>query len=64
MIRKPYTPPNSKGLMRWATYASVSVVSAMNLIAARYYLQPADLEHCFGHGKAEALAGLMQSAFI
>jgi ferrous-iron efflux pump FieF len=27
-------------------------------------LQPADKEHRFGHGKAEPLAGLGQSAFI
>jgi len=38
--------------------------SLMNLVAVRHSLQPADLEHRFGHGKAEALSGLMQSAFI
>ena len=36
----------------------------MSLIDDRHSLQPADLGHRFGHGKAEALAGLMQSAFI
>lgn len=38
--------------------------SAINLVAVRQALQPADREHRFGHGKAEALAGLGQSAFI
>jgi ferrous-iron efflux pump FieF len=38
--------------------------SAINLIAIRHALMPADAEHRFGHGKAEPLAGLMQSAFI
>ena len=96
VILRPHTSTNSADLMRWATYASVSVAcilivgklyawietdsvgllstlidsfldaatSIVNLIAIRHSLQPADLEHRFGHGKAEALAGLMQSAFI
>jgi len=83
-------------LMRFATYASVSVAtvlifikagawfatesvsllsslvdslldvgaSVVNLIAVRHALQPADRDHRFGHGKAEALAGLAQAAFI
>ena len=90
------TPSNAGNLMRWATYASVSIASILivgkfyawmvsdsvsllstlidsfldaaasfvNLLAVRHALQPADREHRFGHGKAEALAGLMQSAFI
>jgi ferrous-iron efflux pump FieF len=33
-------------------------------MAVRYSLQPADDEHRFGHGKAEALAGLGQATFI
>jgi ferrous-iron efflux pump FieF len=41
-----------------------AVASAINLVAVREALQPADREHRFGHGKAEALAGLGQSAFI
>jgi ferrous-iron efflux pump FieF len=36
----------------------------VNLFAVRYSLQPADREHRFGHGKAEALAGLGQATFI
>ncbi len=38
--------------------------SAVNLIAVRHALTPADHDHRFGHGKAESLAGLFQSAFI
>ncbi|MAI10868.1 MAG: divalent metal cation transporter FieF [Rhodospirillaceae bacterium TMED167] len=38
--------------------------SLVNLFAVRHALQPADREHRFGHGKAEALAGLAQAAFI
>lgn len=38
--------------------------SLLNLFAVRHSLTPADREHRFGHGKAEALAGLGQSFFI
>lgn len=41
-----------------------SFASIVNLIAVRHALTPADREHRFGHGKAEALAGLGQAAFI
>ncbi|MGH6882930.1 MAG: cation diffusion facilitator family transporter, partial [Hypericibacter sp.] len=41
-----------------------AAASLINLIAVRHALTPADREHRFGHGKAEALAGLGQSAFI
>ena len=89
-------PSKTASLMRFATYASVSVAtvliviksgawfatesvsllsslvdslldvgaSVVNLIAVRHALQPADRDHRFGHGKAEALAGLAQAAFI
>jgi ferrous-iron efflux pump FieF len=40
------------------------IASLINLFAVRHALTPADKEHRFGHGKAEALAGLGQSAFI
>lgn len=40
------------------------LASLVNLLAVRKALQPADQEHRFGHGKAEALAGLGQAAFI
>nr|WP_113865711.1 CDF family cation-efflux transporter FieF [Brenneria salicis]NMN93218.1 ferrous-iron efflux pump FieF [Brenneria salicis ATCC 15712 = DSM 30166]RBP64079.1 ferrous-iron efflux pump FieF [Brenneria salicis ATCC 15712 = DSM 30166]RLM31110.1 divalent metal cation transporter FieF [Brenneria salicis ATCC 15712 = DSM 30166] len=38
--------------------------SLINLLVVRYSLQPADLEHTFGHGKAESLAAMAQSMFI
>ncbi|PSJ42824.1 cation efflux pump FieF [Zobellella taiwanensis] len=38
--------------------------SLINLMAIRYALVPPDRDHRFGHGKAESLAGLAQSAFI
>jgi ferrous-iron efflux pump FieF len=41
-----------------------SVMDVINLFAVRYSLMPADQEHRFGHGKAEALAGLGQATFI
>jgi len=41
-----------------------SAASLINLLAIRYALVPADEEHRFGHGKAEALAGLGQAMFI
>lgn len=60
----------------WLLTGSVSVLSSLldslldaaaslvNLVAIRTALTPADREHRFGHGKAEPLAGLGQSAFI
>ncbi len=63
-------------LWAWATTNSVAmlaslvdstldlVASGLNLFAVRHALTPADKEHRFGHGKAEALAGLGQAAFI
>jgi ferrous-iron efflux pump FieF len=41
-----------------------SAASLINFFAIRYALTPADDEHRFGHGKAEALAGIGQAAFI
>ena len=41
-----------------------SLASILNFIAVKHSLSPADKEHRFGHGKAEPLAGLGQSAFI
>lgn len=63
-------------LVAWAYSDSVSLLatlidstldvlaSAINLVAVRHALTPADKEHRFGHGKAEALAGLGQAAFV
>jgi ferrous-iron efflux pump FieF len=41
-----------------------AAASFVNLLAIRYSLIPADAEHRFGHGKAEALAGLGQAVLI
>jgi ferrous-iron efflux pump FieF len=63
-------------LLAWLATDSMSVLSTLidsmldaaasivNLIAVRHALMPADREHRFGHGKAEPLAALAQSAFI
>jgi len=63
-------------LMAWTLTDSVGLLSTLidslldigaslvNLIAIRHALTPADEEHRFGHGKAEALAGLGQAAFV
>lgn len=40
------------------------VSSLITFVAIRQALQPADKEHRFGHGKAEALAGVAQAGFI
>ena len=41
-----------------------AAASTINLLAVRHALRPADREHRFGHGKAEPLAALGQTAFI
>ncbi|HKK13529.1 MAG TPA: cation diffusion facilitator family transporter [Gammaproteobacteria bacterium] len=63
-------------LFAWLVTGSMSVLASLvdslmdvgaslvNLVAVRYSLMPADAEHRFGHGKAEALAGLAQATFI
>ena len=63
-------------LVAWFISDSVSILatlvdssldvlaSLVNLVAVHHALQPADREHRFGHGKAEALAGLGQAMFI
>jgi ferrous-iron efflux pump FieF len=63
-------------LFAWQASGSVSLLatlvdsvldalaSLVNLFAVRHALSPADDDHRFGHGKAEALAGLGQAAFI
>jgi ferrous-iron efflux pump FieF len=40
------------------------VASVVTFVAVRQALVPADADHRFGHGKAEALAGLAQAGFI
>ena len=63
-------------LVAWGVSDSVSLLatlidstldvlaSLVNLLAVRHAVSPADKEHRFGHGKAEALAGLGQAAFV
>jgi ferrous-iron efflux pump FieF len=63
-------------LVAWLATDSVSMLSTLldsvldaaasliNLFAVRQALTPADREHRFGHGKAEPLAALGQSAFV
>mgnify|MGYP001815192448 CR=1 FL=1 len=41
-----------------------ALASLVNFFAVRFALAPPDEEHRFGHGKAEALAGVAQAAFI
>ena len=41
-----------------------SAASLINFFAIRYAMAPADNDHRFGHGKAEALAGLTQALLI
>ncbi len=41
-----------------------ALASLVNLFAVHHALSPADREHRFGHGKAEALSGLGQAVFI
>jgi cation diffusion facilitator family transporter len=38
--------------------------SFLNLLAVHYALRPADDDHKYGHGKAEALSGMAQALFI
>src|SRR5262245_5172108 len=40
-----------------------AAASVVNLLAVRHALTPADREHRFGHGQAEPLAALGQSAY-
>jgi ferrous-iron efflux pump FieF len=40
------------------------VSSVITFLAIRLALEPADADHRFGHGKAEALAGVAQAGFI
>lgn len=40
------------------------LASAVNLVAVRHAITPADADHRFGHNKAESIAGLAQAAVI
>lgn len=60
----------------WWQTGSMAILAAMtdsvvdlfasitNMLVLRFALRPADDDHAFGHGKAESLAALVQSAFI
>lgn len=62
--------------LAWSLSGSVSLLagltdsvldgaaSFLNLLAVHYSLRPADDDHRYGHGKAEALAGMGQALFI
>ncbi|NKB59302.1 MAG: cation diffusion facilitator family transporter [Alphaproteobacteria bacterium] len=66
----------SAKLIAWSLTGSVAMLSTLvdslldglasivTLVAVRHALTPADREHRFGHGKAEALAAMAQSAFV
>ena len=41
-----------------------AIASVINFIAIKISLEPPDDEHRYGHGKAEAIAGLAQASFI
>ncbi|MGN1063697.1 MAG: cation diffusion facilitator family transporter, partial [Alphaproteobacteria bacterium] len=41
-----------------------SMTSTVNMIAIRHAVEPADKEHSFGHGKAQALGGVSQAFII
>jgi ferrous-iron efflux pump FieF len=56
---------DSVSIMATLLDSSLDVLaSVINLVAVRHALQPADNEHRFGHGKAEALSGIGQALFI
>ncbi|VAX03997.1 Ferrous-iron efflux pump FieF, partial [hydrothermal vent metagenome] len=40
------------------------LASLVNLVAIRFAVVPADDDHRFGHGKAEAIAGLVQAMVV
>ncbi|MFT3809325.1 MAG: cation diffusion facilitator family transporter [Micropepsaceae bacterium] len=51
-------------LASFADSALDLAASALNALAIRFALSPADREHRFGHGKTEAVAGLAQGALM
>lgn len=60
-----WTVSDSLSLLATLIDSTLDVLaSAINMLAVRHALSPADKEHRFGHGKAEALAGLGQAAFV
>lgn len=67
IVLKGFAWADSDATSVLASFADSSldiIVSLINFFAIRFAFSPADKEHPFGHGKAESLAALMQSAFI
>jgi len=67
IIIKGFAWSNTDASSILASFADSSldiIVSLINFFAIRFAFSPADKEHPFGHGKAESLAALIQSAFI
>ncbi|MEA2155517.1 MAG: hypothetical protein QOE11_1657 [Solirubrobacteraceae bacterium] len=55
----------SLGLLAEAAHSGTDLVAALlTLYALRVAIRPPDLEHQYGHGKAEHLAALGESAFL
>ncbi|MDX2141953.1 MAG: cation diffusion facilitator family transporter [Rhodospirillaceae bacterium] len=60
-----YATTNSVALLSSLADSGLDLLaSGLNFFAVRHALTPADTEHRFGHGKAEPLSALGQSAFI
>jgi ferrous-iron efflux pump FieF len=56
---------DSVGMLSSLVDSSLDLVTSLiTFIAIRQALTPADEDHRFGHGKAEALAGMAQAGFI
>src|SRR5690348_11838398 len=56
---------DSVGMLSSLVDSALDLVSSLiTFIAIRQALVPADEDHRFGHGKAEALAGVAQAGFI
>jgi len=60
-----YVATNSVALLSSLADSALDLMaSALNFFAVRHALTPADADHRFGHGKAEPLSALGQSAFV
>jgi len=56
---------DSSAMLASFTDASMDLlISGLNFTVLRYALKPADDNHGFGHGKAEAVMALLQAAFL
>lgn len=56
---------NSGALLASTADSALDLFASLSsFMIVRYALQPADHNHKFGHGKAENLAGIAQSAFV